>query len=152
MPTISLKEDAFQFCKDYIKNRFNRIQNQIQEIQTALTTETKSSAGDKHETGRAMLQLEREKLGQQLAEVEKVSQVLSKINISGKQKYIGPGTLVKTNGFHYFICISAGEYVHNEARVYCVSAATPIARILIGKETGDVVFFNGKEIKVKEVF
>ena len=152
MPHKTLKEDTFQFCKDFIDKRINRLHKQIQEIQTALSSETKSSAGDKHETGRAMVQLEREKLGVQLAEAEKVSQVLSKINISEKQKYIGPGTLVKTNGFYFFICISAGEYVHNKARVYCVSAATPIARILIGKETGDVVFFNGKEIKVKEVF
>ncbi|WP_291867838.1 3-oxoacyl-ACP synthase [Maribacter sp.] len=151
MPKTTLKEDTFQFCKDYIKERFNRIHNQIQEIQTALTTETKSSAGDKHETGRAMLQLEREKLGQQLSEAEKVAQLLSKIDISAGSNHIGPGTLVKTDGFHYFIAISAGEYVNKDTNVYCISAATPIGKILKGKSVGDIVTFNGNKIVVKEI-
>ncbi len=38
----------------------------------ALFSETKSSAGDKHETGRAMLQLEMEKTSQQLAVINQM--------------------------------------------------------------------------------
>lgn len=67
----NLKKDAYNFCVLFVNERLARIQGQIKELETALTSETKSSAGDKHETGRAMIQLEREKLGQQLAELEK---------------------------------------------------------------------------------
>lgn len=151
MPNTNLKKNIFQFCEDYIQNRLNRIHNQIQEIQTALTSETKSSAGDKHETGRAMLQLEREKLGQQLAEAEKVLQLLSKVDISLSPTIIGLGTLVKTNGFNYFITISAGEYIDKQEKVYCISSGTPIAKLLLGKSVGDKVVFNGKEIVIKEI-
>ena len=35
----------------------------ILELQQSLDSETKSSAGDKHETGRAMLQIDLEKAG-----------------------------------------------------------------------------------------
>ena len=147
----SLKENAFQFCNDYIEDRLNRIQNQITEIQSSLTSETKSSAGDKHETGRAMLQLEREKLGQQLSEAEKVAQLLAKVSITGGSNFVGLGSLVKTTRFHYYITISAGEYVNQNCKIYCVSAATPIAKVLLGKKQGETIEFNGKESTILEI-
>ena len=55
------------------------IEHTMQSNQEALDSESKSSAGDKHETGRAMLQLEMEKAGQQLQEVEKMKLILEKI-------------------------------------------------------------------------
>ncbi|RKR14876.1 hypothetical protein CLV91_0957 [Maribacter vaceletii] len=152
MPYNTLKENTFQFCKDFINNRLIRIHNQILEIQTALTSETKSSAGDKHETGRAMVQLEREKLGAQLAEAEKIAQLLSKIDIKTSQEKIGLGSLIKTNKFLYFIAISAGEYKSKDASVYCISAATPIAKLLMGKCVGDSITFNKVETTIKEIF
>lgn len=65
-------------CLEFIDNRFKTVQNTIQEIQESLLSEAKSSAGDKHETGRAMLQLEREKAGNQLAEINKIKEQFSK--------------------------------------------------------------------------
>ena len=78
---LSLKKDLYAQCLKFVEDRYLKIHNQINEIQESLTSETKSSAGDKHETGRAMLQLEREKVGQQLAEVEKLKEGLSKIDV-----------------------------------------------------------------------
>ena len=76
---MTTKPQLYVFCRAFVEERIARIQNNIKGIQEALTSETKSSAGDKHETGRAMLQLEREKLGRQLAEAEKMKQTLLKV-------------------------------------------------------------------------
>src|SRR5690606_37486162 len=81
MKKNELKQLLFDKCSEYIETRLSTIQSNIGEIQESLTSETKSSAGDKHETGRAMLQLEREKAGQQLAEIENVKNALAQINI-----------------------------------------------------------------------
>ncbi len=148
---MNLKEHLHQFCTTYVEERINRIQSQIKEIQVAFGSETKSSAGDKHETGRAMLQLEREKLGQQLAEAEKTKEVLAKVNIKGKSKGASLGSLVKTSKVNYFLAISAGEYQEGNQLVYCISAVTPIGKLLMGKSEGDTVTFNGEEIKVLEI-
>ena len=52
----------------FVNNRLQTVQDTLfHSNQKALQSETKSSAGDKHETGRAMLQLEMEKAGQQLS-------------------------------------------------------------------------------------
>ena len=71
---MDLKKDLYLFCQAYISNRKARIEARIAAVSEALEAESKSSAGDKHETGRAMLQLEREKLGHQLAEAEKIKE------------------------------------------------------------------------------
>ncbi len=147
----TLKEKAFQFCHQSINNRIKRISLQIDEIQKALQSETKSSAGDKHETGRAMIQLEREKLGQQLLEAEKTKQILSKVNITKNISTVGLGSFVKTTKANYFIAISAGEFKEGSDVVYCISAATPIGRLLAGKKEKQMFSFNGTNIEIQEI-
>ncbi len=88
---------AYEYCVQFIDERLKRAQLQIKELEDALTSETKSSAGDKHETGRAMIQLEREKLGQQLAELEKTQQLLSKVPRDRDTRTVGLGNLVITD-------------------------------------------------------
>ena len=79
---LELKQQLYKLCQDFVENRKKTVQKNINEIQESLTSETKSSAGDKHETGRAMLQLEREKVGHQLAEIEKLEEMKKKIKYS----------------------------------------------------------------------
>ena len=92
------KSQLQEFCKSHVNSRISRIQKDIDSIQESLASETKSSAGDKHETGRAMLQLEREKLGQQLKEAEKMALILTRISITYKAKTIVLGSWVKNEG------------------------------------------------------
>lgn len=143
-----LKEVAFKHCQTFVAERLGRLNRQAKEISDALTSETKSSAGDKHETGRAMLQLEREKLGTQLAEAEKMQALLHKVPRKTTSVSIGLGTMVKTATVMYFIAISAGECVYENQTMYCISPATPIGKLLMGKQTGDSFTFQSKENKI----
>ena len=103
------KKALWQHCWAQGEERAQRLQKQMDALQEALTSETKSSAGDKHETGRAMVQLEQEKLSQQLLELEKAKQTLQRINIGTNTTKIGMGSLVKTSAAHYFIAIYTGR-------------------------------------------
>jgi len=151
MTTNSLKKDLYQQCQAFVDNRLGAIQKTIDEIQISLTSETKSSAGDKHETGRAMLQLEREKSGQQLAEIQKLNQLLSKIDVSKTSKTIGLGSVVFTSKSNYFITISAGEIKASDESFYAISANTPMAKLLLGKQEGDLIKFRDQEFEIVEV-
>ncbi|MGB5667955.1 MAG: 3-oxoacyl-ACP synthase [Maribacter sp.] len=148
MGEIALKEALYHFCQTFVDERTRRIKSQIKEIQEALGSETKSSAGDKHETGRAMLQLEREKLGQQLAEAEHMGRVMDKVDISSKRITASLGSLVKTTKANYFLAISAGEFPSGSEKNYCISLNTPIGIMLLGKSVGETIGFNGEEIKI----
>ena len=99
----SLRQAAYEHCIKYAKDRTSRLQQQIKEVENSLTSETKSSAGDKHETGRAMLQLEREKLGTQLAEAEKMQVLINKVDGTLSNDIVRLGSLVITSGINYFI-------------------------------------------------
>lgn len=120
-------------------------------VEASLGSETKSSAGDKHETGRAMVQLEREKLGMQLSEAEKMEQLMAKVPRHCSHANVSLGSLVKTNAQWYFLSISAGAYTQDTVTVYCVSPATPIGRGLLGKVVGDSFVFNGNTIEILEI-
>ena len=146
------KEYLYLQCKDFVENRFQAIQNTINEIQESLTSEIKSSAGDKHETGRAMLQLEREKAGNQLAEIQKIQAQLSKISIANTSEVIGLGSAVYTNKSNYLIAISAGELKIENDIFYAISSNTPIGQLLMGRTVGDEVIFREQKFRIEKVF
>ncbi len=146
------KQHLYNFCNAFITERINRIEKGITALQESLRSETKSSAGDKHETGRAMVQLEREKLGTQLAEAEKQKQLLLKVPLHKNTNSIGLGSWVHTSKGNYFLAISAGETHISGTSTYCISLATPIGKMLLGSTKGDTVVINGRNIQVLEVF
>ncbi|MCR9228533.1 MAG: GreA/GreB family elongation factor [Flavobacteriaceae bacterium] len=146
-----MKKDLLEFCWAYVNQRSERLKKQSAELQESLGSETKSSAGDKHETARAMVQLEQEKLGQQLQEIDATRSILHKINIERTSHKIRLGSLVRTSMANYFLAISAGTFNQNNGMVYCISANAPIAKLLLGKEKGENFIFNGKEQEILEV-
>ena len=56
-----LKKKLYMACECYLQLRFDALKERLDDINESLASETKSSAGDKYETGRAMLHLEKEK-------------------------------------------------------------------------------------------
>ena len=148
---MTLKEKLYYLCSKFIDNRLLTVTNTISDLQNSLQSETKSSAGDKHETGRAMLQLEREKAGNQLAEIEKQKHILKKINADSTHQKVTLGAVVKTTGANYFIAISAGKIEVENSAYFAISAATPIAQLLLSKSVGDTIWFRETEFKILEI-
>jgi len=151
MSRYQIKEELLNHCDNYVALRLDRIKQTIADIQESLKSETKSTAGDKHETGRAMLQLEREKAGIQLREIQKLQEVIAKININTSSKVIRLGSLVSTSESSYFIGISIGELIISNKSYVSIAANTPIGKLLLGKKLGDRFYFNGHEITINEV-
>ncbi|ARV09765.1 3-oxoacyl-ACP synthase [Winogradskyella sp. PC-19] len=148
---MNIKKQLYKESETILYKRLEVIQHTISDIQKALQSETKSSAGDKHETGRAMLQLEREKAGNQLAELQKQIELLHKINTEALHNKAVLGSIVKTTELNYFISVSVGEIKIEHESFYAISAATPIGRLLISKEVGDVIQFRTQQFKIIEV-
>lgn len=136
---------------DEVEGRLQNVQNQIKDLQDALGSETKSSAGDKHETGRAMIQLEREKAGNRLAEIEKTKVILTKIDVLKPSEVSGLGSIVFTDQANYFISVSLGQIEVDGTVFYAISSQTPIGILLNGKRKGDEISFREQKIKVFEV-
>jgi len=148
---MNIKQQLYKACEDFLNKRLEVIQMTISDIQNSLQSETKSSAGDKHETGRAMLQLEREKAGHQLAEVQKLNEILHKIKLEIHHQSVALGSVVYSTQSNYFIAISAGEITINNDKFYAISPSTPMAKLLLSKTVGDCIEFRDTKFTIKQI-
>ena len=151
MTVIELKTELLQTCKNIVENRFAKVKQTIADIEESLLEEDKNSSGDKHETGRAMLQIDRENAGKQLNEIEKLNQLLKRADLKSTADYVRLGSLVQTNHATFFMMLSIGAVVVNKENYLCVALNSPIGLQLSGKKKGDAFDFNGKEYKVIDV-
>ncbi len=149
---MNIKEQLYTQCQDYVNKRLQTIEEIISSNQRALQSETKSSAGDKHETGRAMLQLEMEKAGQQLSGVSKMKEILSKINFNNSSEIAHLGSIVNTTKASFFLSISSGQLIIADEIYFAVSISSPIGNMLLGKKEGDTFSFNNIQQRIIEVF
>ncbi|RIV53185.1 3-oxoacyl-ACP synthase [Flagellimonas taeanensis] len=146
-----MKEQLLKFCWDYVGEKTQRLKSSNADLQESLDSETKNSTGDKHETGRAMVQLEQEKLAQQFMELEKTKNILQRVDVRKKSETIGLGSLARTSTADYFIAISAGAFKQEGKPIYCISQEAPIAQLLMGKKKGETFVFNSNSLTVLEV-
>ena len=133
---------------EVLNQRLQKIQLAFDELNQSLQTNTKSSAGDKHETGRAMTQLEQEKLSKQLTVTKDLLQGIKKINPSEQHSQIGFGSLFSTETGHFFISSAIGAIETDKVSVFCLSPLSPLAKAFNGKKLGEDVSFNGKNYVV----
>jgi len=149
---MSLKEELYKACVVFVNKQAETIENIINSHKKSLQSETKSSAGDKHETGRAMLQLEMEKAGKQLVSIQTMKEILAKIDPKEHNKLACLGSIVVTNKMTYFLSISAGKINIEGENYFAVSVSSPIGRSLLGKSAGTEFVFNNVKDIIKEIF
>lgn len=127
------------------------IVEELDEIVQAISGETKSSAGDKHETSRALMQNQREQTGQRLKETEAMITALNQIDTAKKSTTVQTGSLVTTNKGFFLISIGFGTLKKDGITCYFLSLLSPLGSAMIGKKEGDAFLFNNQEYRVLEV-
>ena len=145
------KQQLYDTCKESIRQRIQAVQKNIHEAQQSANEETKSSAGDKYETGRAMAQLEIEKFLSQLAELNKQNEELNRINLALNDDRIGPGSLVFTNQGTFFIAVNAGQIDYDGQKIFTVSPQAPISQKMFGLLAKDTFVLNGRSFTIFSV-
>ncbi|RUA33901.1 MAG: hypothetical protein DSY77_07770, partial [Bacteroidetes bacterium] len=125
------KKAIIDKCRAEIIAKKEAIEQEMEKLKVSLGAETKSSAGDKYETSREMMNQEKGKLQSQMAVLNQQLETLSKINISIKNQIVGLGSIVRTTSALYFISISYGKITIGEDQVFMISAITPLAQQMI---------------------
>lgn len=113
----------------------------------ASNSDTKSSMGDKYETGREMLQQQINNLQIQLNEVMKQQAFLKSIVAKPSQK-VEKGAVVSTERGMFFISVSLGEMTLNDYKIMCISPESPLAKAMNGKSVNDVFTLNNVDQKI----
>lgn len=147
---LSLKKEVHQACIQKIQGQLELLQNAISQAKESLNSESKSSAGDKHETGRAMAQLELEKLGGQFESALKLYQLADRLPFEKSLKTIKSGSLVLTENFVYYISIGLGKTdLKFEGReIYTISPASPLAQGILGLTKGEEYGLQGRTNRI----
>mgnify|MGYP006158001709 CR=1 FL=1 len=146
-----IKKYLFIHCKVELERKLNVFENQKNELKQALNSESKSSAGDKYETGRAMIHLEMEKLGNQIADAERKYKKLQSLKNQKNKKAIGLGSVVFTDKANYYVSIAADLCKIDLVKFYCISTLSPIGLLLLGKKINDKIEFNNQVITIIKI-
>ncbi|MFY0628251.1 MAG: GreA/GreB family elongation factor [Reichenbachiella sp.] len=145
--------------KKAIFNEVDRLLNEkisitelaMKEAQSAANNETKSSAGDKYETGRAMSQNEKDINARHLADLIKMKRALDLIDPVTPLNKVELGAIVKTDELTYFISIGLGIIQLKGENVMTISAISPIGQCMIGRVEGDSFEWRGNEEFIRKV-
>ncbi|MEC3881645.1 3-oxoacyl-ACP synthase [Parapedobacter sp. 10938] len=135
-------------CKGYVNQRIANAQQAIASANDAAQDDTKSSAGDKFETTREMMQQELKRHHQLLADAKRMEHVLVNIDMRMDQGPVRLGSLVTTNRGIFFIAISMGQLQIGNVSYWVISAVSPLGQRLMGMQAGEQVVFNGTEYQV----
>ena len=114
-------------------------------------SDTKSSAGDKFETGREMMQREMDKISASIDQSKNQLNFLSKINLNRPYSTVDLGCLIITDQGIYYISLGLGKVEINAELIYAVSLDSPIGQIFKGKRVGDILEFRGKTLKINQL-
>ncbi|MCT4638032.1 MAG: GreA/GreB family elongation factor [Bacteroidales bacterium] len=147
----SIKNILKDKCNQYIDNKIDILKNEINRTKESVANESKSTAGDKHETGRAMMHLEQEKNAAQLKKLIDTKNILNRIDASIQSDTIALGSVVETNHGNFFVSISAGKIEIDSNIYFAISLQSPIGNQLKGKRYNDTFTFNTKTYKVVNV-
>ena len=148
---MQLKQQLYDHCQEQIISSIAAAQNVINSAREASQNETKSSAGDKYETGREMMQQEIDMAMLRISELQKLKASLDQINTALINKKVQPGSVVLTSQGNYYIAISMGKAVIDDNVYYIISPASPLGSKLTGTKAGDIIVFNGKGFAINDV-
>ena len=147
----NIKEQLYKLCIDYVQKRINESRQAIEDAQDGSEEDTKSSAGDKYESGSEIMQQVADRSQAQLNEANKLMVQLSMLSYNTTSSQANPGSLVDTNFGKFFIAISAGTLNIGSQTYFAVSPASPIGIKLNGKKAGDEFDLNGRAYRIEKV-
>jgi hypothetical protein len=146
---MTLKQKIYNHYQAVINDKIRVLQKTLDDLKESGKNETKSTAGDKHETALAMLQIEQANTRQQLKEMIAQKDTLQKINPTIIASIVLQGSLIKTNKGYLFMSVALGKAVVDGVAVIALSAQSPLGVKLMGLTVAGVATVNNNSYIVE---
>lgn len=146
-----IKTRLHHLCIEYADERIATATEAIKAARDSSTEDTKSSAGDKYETGRAMMQQDIDRQTLQLGEAQKLKTFLERMQPEHSGETVQNGSLAFTDQGIFYIAISLGQVDLDGKKYFVISSASPIGEKLMKQKAGAKFSFNGKDYKIKSI-
>jgi hypothetical protein len=133
------KQAVFEWLCNALAERERDLQSAWEAMMESNQQEGKSSSGDKHETGRAMVHLELEQFGKQRQEIQKQrAEVLRLVPVEGREyERVEGGALVTTTVGLYYVITGWGKVIFQGKEVLIIGIPSPVGKALLGKRVGE---------------
>jgi transcription elongation GreA/GreB family factor len=139
---MELKRIVHQACIELLEKKIESIKTEVDAVQESAISDTKSSMGDKYETGREVMMQERNRLSSQM---DLFTDQLTRLNAlvpDKKHNEVRQGSLVRTDKAIFYLSVAIGQLNVNDKQIFAISSAAPLAKGMIGKKEKDSFSFN----------
>ena len=145
-----IKKEVIQSFVNKLTLERNELKTALEETRGSTQSETKSSAGDKYETQREMMQMEINRMESQISQL---NDAISQWNSFNHQHHtVNWGSLIEISlggkMLHLIIGPSSGDIQLNETTIKSISKDSPIGKAIWGKTAPTEFEFSGKTIKL----
>lgn len=148
---LDTKSALYDLCLQRVKQMVVTAQQSIQQAEEATRSETKSSAGDKFETGRAMAHAEMHKAQRSFAEAKMMLTDLQSIDVETSHHKIQKGALIETDAGFYFLSVGLGKLALEQRTFFVMSTQSPLGTLFLNKGVGEQITFRGTTIRIKAI-
>jgi len=146
------KLEAHTALKEELAQRIIALKAILTNSYAAVASEdTKSSAGDKHETAVSMAQLEQEKLTHQINQLLVLQQQFLRIQTDTVHTKVQLGSLLQTDKGYFYVSIGLGKITNVDQTLFALGIDAPLVKLLLGKQVGECVTFNGSSTEILNI-
>ncbi|UII33509.1 3-oxoacyl-ACP synthase [Fulvivirga ulvae] len=150
-PQTGLKQQLYDKCHELVDQRIKNAKDAMDSAQEAANDETKSSAGDKYETGREMMQQEMENNAVQLSEARKLKEIIDRIIPGKSYDTVQTGSLVLTNNGNFYISIGLGKITLDGNDYFAIAPSSPLGTLLMDRKAQESIELNGRKFVIEKV-
>jgi hypothetical protein len=149
--SLALKQGIYEVVCHLLTEKIQTAETAMQAAQASANEETKSSAGDKYETGRAMAQNDRDMYARQFLQLKQEMQTVDWAFKTTVSEIVSAGSLVHTSLGWIWIAVSIGHVKWETTSVMVVSAASPIGQSIWHKKVGETFVFRNQTHQIIEL-
>ncbi|MBN3580853.1 hypothetical protein JYB64_00535 [Algoriphagus aestuarii] len=139
------KSQVFQAAFDLLNQRKTLLESELKSLSQSIHEDTKSSAGDKYETGREMIRQEIGKVENQFKQNQSFLLEMHHLYDTCKPlQRVSEGSLLRWGEDWLLISSSIGQVTVEDRKVFLLSKNSPLGQALLGKEKMETVSFRGQ--------
>ena len=144
-----MKYKVFDALESHLQAAVMEGESHLSSLHDALSAEAKSTAGDKHETGRAMIHQEMRQVNETLQRSQSALDELTRLRqVSIAPVRVAAGVLVETTGPWVLVGLPFGKLSLDGGLVLGVSVEAPLAQSWHGAQVGDEVRLGPSTLQI----
>ncbi|RFC53950.1 3-oxoacyl-ACP synthase [Brumimicrobium aurantiacum] len=147
----AIKTKVIEAIREELNERLEVSTQAYNDAKESRNNDTKSSAGDKYETSRAMMQQEMDNAEVSIHQVKMFKNELQRLPVEEESDIVISGSLVETDKGLYFLGLSLGKIEVDNQIIYAISTASPLGKLLLHKNVGDEINLNNMKQSILSI-